>query len=343
METENNGRKEAIGGWLAFFLVAMMLGSIISAVMMIAQFNLGEYGGNWFLALVDPIFGIMLFVLACYALYAFIHRKPDAVFLGKTYVVAVFVSGLIALAANSTEGGTTFKPTDIARPLIWGIIWFTFLSVSKQVERVIPTETRSLNKSDWWILGTVIGVPVLCLTIGMAQQVVSAAEQEKKKTEFLSKVILTEGEYTDGRIVFACPYGFECEQMESEGVTIYNMETETQGITIVSEYNGDDSQRCADNYWRESEEDALKQYRYISLVDEVRSINGNKAFVKTGKYESKYTILDSRFVYRRFAVIFNENSGKVCLVNCFDQGDYSYFEPFLKSIRFEYLRCFDQR
>ena len=54
----------SIGGWLAFFLFAMMAGSIIGAVAMIAQFNRGEVGGNWLLALADPILGVLLFLLA---------------------------------------------------------------------------------------------------------------------------------------------------------------------------------------------------------------------------------------------------------------------------------------
>lgn len=334
MYSEDENSK--ISGWLAFFLFAMMFGSIISAVAMIAQFNLGEYGGNWFLALADPILGVMLFALACYTLYSFIKRKTDAVFLAKTYVVAVFLSGLMALAVNSMDdGANTFKPMDIARPLIWGAIWFVFLSVSKQVERVFPPPVRQTDKKDWWILGLLIGIPVLCVGLGLSQQIVAESNHEKQEAEFMSRVVLADGEYTDGRIVFSCPEGFNCEKMEVEGITVYNMETKTQGITIVSEYNSDDSQSCADNYWKDSEEDGLKDFRYISLVDEEQTINGNKTFVKAGKYKSKYSILEERFVYRRFAAIFHEKSGKVCLVNCFDQGDGSYFEPFLKSIRFD--------
>ena len=111
----------SIGGWLAFFLFAMMAGSIFSAGAMIVQFNRAEVAGNWFLAFADPILVVMLFLWACYTLYSFIQRKPDAVFLAKTYVVAVFVSGIFALLVNVLGGEGTFDFKEIIRPLVWGV------------------------------------------------------------------------------------------------------------------------------------------------------------------------------------------------------------------------------
>ena len=302
---------------------------------MIVQFNRGEVGGNWFLALVDPVFGVMLFLLACYTLYSFIQRKPDAVFLAKTYVVAVFVSGFFALIVNAVSGEEAFDLKEITRPLVSGVVWFVFLCVSTRVEEVIPTEYRHIDKTDMAIIGALIGIPIVCLAIGFVQLRYNSNNQEKQDAEFLEKVVLADGEYTDGRVVFKCPEGFACEKMEMEGTAFYNMETDTQGITIVSEYNDVDTQANADAYWKDSTEEALKEYSYSSLQDEEQLINGNKAFIKTGKYKSKFALIDGKYVYRRFAVIFHKESGKLCLVNCFDQGDDSYFEPFLKSIRFE--------
>jgi len=325
----------SIGGWLSFFLFAMMAGSLFGVVTMIAQFNRADVGGNWFLALADPILGVMLFLLACYTLYSFIQRKPDAVFLAKTYVVAVFVSGVLALLVNVLGGAGTFDFKEIIRPLIWGVVWFLFLNMSTRVEEVIPTEYRHIDKTDWAIIGALIGIPLLCLVIGFTQMAYDSNKQEKLDTEFLENVVLADDEYTDGRIVFKCPEGFSCEKMEMEGMVFYTMETDTQGITVASEFNDVDTQDNADAFWKGSAEDALKEFNYSSFQDEEQLINGNKTFIKTGKYESKFSVIDGRYVYRRFAAIFHKESGKVCLVNCFDQGDDSYFEPFLKTVRFE--------
>ena len=325
----------SIGGWLAFFLFAMMAGSIIGAVAMIAQFNSGAVGGNWLLALADPILGVLLFLLACYTLYSFIQRRPDAVFLAKTYVIAVFVSGILALFINVSIGEGTFDFKEIIRPLVWGVVWYLFLNMSTRVEEVIPTEYRHVDKTDWAIIGALIGIPLFCLFFGIAQVAYGSNSQARQDIEFLEEVVLLDGEYTDGRIVFKCPEGFACEKMEVEGMTFYTMKTDTQGITIVSEYNDVDTQNSADAYWKDSTEDGLKEFNFSTIQDEEQLINGNKAFIKTGKYESKLSLVDGRYVYRRFAVLFNKESGKACLVNCFDQGDDSYFELFLKTIRFE--------
>ncbi len=324
----------SIGGWLVLFLFAMMAGSIVSMFIMLSDFNRAEVGGNWFLALADPLLSFTLFLLACFTLYSFIRRRPGAVFLAKTYVVTVFMSGLLLLVINSVNGGG-INTGEIMRPLIWGAVWFAFLCVSTRVEQVIPSEYRRIEKADWWAVGVLIGVPVLCLITGLVQLNHNGSMHEKQEAEFLQNVVLADGEYTDGRIVFACPAGFKCEEEHIDGDTFYYMETETQSITVGSEYNSDESNRCANTYWKESEGSELSTYYYIPSRDRMETINGNKAYVKIGKYESRGTGLYTNYIYRRFALIFDSGSDKMCLVSCFDQGDGSYFEPFLKTIRFE--------
>ena len=329
------GLKEttSIGGWLAFFLFAMMAGSVVSAGIMIFQFDLREVGGNWLLALSDPLSSILLFGLACFTLYSFLQRRPGAVFLAKAYVVAVFLSGILVMLASGMDGEDySFK--DIVRPLVWSVVWFMFLCMSTRVETVIPSEYRKIENIDWWVVGVVYAIPMLFLAIGLVQLSFKNQGQEKQKAEFMQSVVLADGEYTDGRVVFACPPGFECREQNVDGDVFYSIESETQGANIVSEFNDDATQENADYYWKISTEEDLKDFRYSAILDEEQTANGNKVFVKTGKYVSKYSAIDSRYVYRRFAAIFHQESGKMCLVNAFDQGDDSYFEPLLRSVRF---------
>ena len=74
-----------IRGWLTFFIVMMLLGGFFSFVYPIATYNPDDYAGSFFLAIADPIQGLMLFGLACYTAYSFYDRQPNAVFLAKTY------------------------------------------------------------------------------------------------------------------------------------------------------------------------------------------------------------------------------------------------------------------
>lgn len=69
-----------IRGWLVFFLVAIVLGGIFSAVYPLATLDLAEYDGDKILAFADILNGFLICGLAIYTTFAFIHRKPDAVF-----------------------------------------------------------------------------------------------------------------------------------------------------------------------------------------------------------------------------------------------------------------------
>ena len=99
-----------IHGWLSFFLFSIGVGGLASAIYPIAAYNPAEYSGNTILALTDIVLGLMLCGVAFFTFYAFTQRKSDAVFLGKTYVVAVFVSNLLSFIEGNynTSGFGSF-------------------------------------------------------------------------------------------------------------------------------------------------------------------------------------------------------------------------------------------
>ena len=45
----------------------------------------------------------MLLALAIYTIYAFLQRKPNAVYLAKVYIAAVFISNVITLFSGEFE------------------------------------------------------------------------------------------------------------------------------------------------------------------------------------------------------------------------------------------------
>ena len=79
-----------IHGWLSFFFFAIILGGIISAIYPIATYNAADYGYNGWLGAVDVFTGLSMLGIAVYTVYAFTHRKPNAVFYGRFYVILVF-------------------------------------------------------------------------------------------------------------------------------------------------------------------------------------------------------------------------------------------------------------
>ena len=152
-----------IKGWLIFFLLAIFVGGLISAISSFTNFNAADYGGNIWLGAVDIFIGVCLFAIAIYTIYAFIQRKPNALFYGRLYVFLVFATNIISAIGGDLEFGTVKQ---VVRGIIWSIIWFFYLLLSDQVQRVIPKAYRKVKASDWSILAVFIMISIFCFAIG---------------------------------------------------------------------------------------------------------------------------------------------------------------------------------
>lgn len=55
----------------------------------------------------------------------------------------------------------------VIKPVIWSVVWFSFLCSSSQVEERIPTEIRKIMVRDWVLLGiTVVTFLTSYITVG---------------------------------------------------------------------------------------------------------------------------------------------------------------------------------
>lgn len=316
-----------IHGWLSFFLFAVVAGGLFSLVSSIATYNPAEYGGSTILALTDVVFGGLLCVVAFMTLYAFCKRKADAVFLGKTYVVAVFASNLLSLFYGDFDSLGPRGFSQVIRGLGWGIIWFSYLCVSKQVREVIPKDFRRLSSIDYWLLIALIVAPLLFLSLGISG---IQKSQEEEASAFIQETVLSEGELTDGRVVFTPPTGFTCNRNEVEGLTVYNLENEGLGIvTLCSGYDSDQSASNINSYWENWEDEDAKEFSSELVTNESRMINGYTCYYKVKRYD-----INGDTMYWRFSILFDNASSKVCVISCYDSGIDEYFSDIIESIRF---------
>ena len=323
-----------IHGWLSFFFFAIAVGGIISAIYPIATFNAADYAGNIWLGAIDILLGIGMLAIACYTIYAFTQRKPNAVFYGRLYVVLVFVTNIISLIGNPDAGLGGVKQT--FRGIIWGIIWFLYLLYSEQVQEVIPKSFRKVSKFDWGVLAAIIVIPFLCFAIGMSNLNAEVENRESMEAE-IREVPLADNERTDGKIIFAIPDGFQCESEEVEPMPgsklmLFSLNNESIGNgTICSDYDNDSSIKNFDEYWKGWEGEDDKKYPKTNVDRGSKTINGHNCMYRVIRYN-----VNGIHVYWRFHILFDDLSGKCCVVSCYDRNEStSYVDEILESVRFK--------
>lgn len=275
----------SIHGWLSFFLFSIGLGGLVSALYPVFTYNIEEYD----VATSDVVLGFMLLALACYTIYSFCKRKPNAVFLAKMYVIATFVPNILALIIGEYDESGLGSLPSIVRRLILEIIWFLYLSYSKQVKDIIPKSCRKIFMRDCYIIAAFVFIPILCFAIDVGE---IFSQREAQEQEFISSTSLNYNEYTDGRIVFTKPDGFTCEKEELEDlkITFHALESDYSYIRIVSDYDSDISVKNFNSYWKEWKDNDFKDYPCKEIANEKGKINGNPYFIKSVRYETETPI-----------------------------------------------------
>lgn len=323
-----------IHGWLSLFFFAITVGGLISAIYPIVTFNLADYAGNIWLGAIDILLGVSMLAIAIYTTYAFTQRKSNAVFYGKLYVVLVFVTNILSLIGDPNAGLGGIKQT--FRGITWGIIWFLYLLFSKQVQEVMPKTFRKVGKFDWGVLAAIIVVPFLCFAIGMSNLNAEVENRESLEAK-IREVPLADNERTDGKIIFTIPDGFLCESEEVEPMPgskllLFSLSNESIGNgTICSDYDNDSSIKNFDEYWKSWEGEDDKMYSKTNVDRGSKTINNHNCKYRIIRYN-----VNGVHVYWRFHIIFDDLSGKCCVVSCYDRNEStSYVNELLESIRFK--------
>lgn len=323
-----------IHGWLSFFIFAIALGGLISAFSSVATYNAEDYAGSIWLGSIDVFLGFGLLAIAIYTIYAFCQRKPNAVFYGRLYVILVFVTNIISVIGSEDAGFSELNQA--VRGIIWGTVWFFYLLLSNQVQEIIPKSFRKVNKIDWGILISVIVIPLICFTIGIST-INSEVENREQLESEVREVPLADDERTDGKVIFTIPATFECQSEEVEPIadtklTVFTLQNEAIGKCLLcSDYDNDTSYENLDEYWKNWEGEEDKNLPKTNINRGSKEVNGNKCVYKIVRYN-----VNGVYVYWRFHVLFDEDSGKCCIVSCYDRNESTdYVNEVLESIRFK--------
>jgi len=324
-----------IHGWLSFFFFAIIAGGLFSAIYPIATFNASDYAGNFCLGAVDIVTGLLLMAVAGFTVYSFVNRKPNAVFWGKVYVVLVFLTNIFVLIGGATED-TGFQSTQhVIRGVIWGVIWFLYLTFSDQVEEIIPKSFRKISSTDWAMLAASVLLPVFLFVVGYSQ-INSLVDLRNDQEIELRKTELEYNQRTDGRVIFTIPDGFECESqiVDAEGVsvTVFSINNDAIGnCTMCSDYDTDKSFKNFDSYWDSWKDEDIKNYSTENVDRGSKSINGNDCLYRITKH-----YVNGVYVYWRYYLLFDDATGKVFIASFYDTNSSTYHvDELLESVKFK--------
>ena len=198
---------KSVKGWLAFFLLSICVGFLVSAIIGFKDFSLSDYEEfgsiSKYIAAFSELFSyVFMVILGTYTIISFIKIKPNAVFLGKSYLIYLFVSNLILLLVGEYENSYMGSFLQISRSLIYCCIWFGYLCFSKQVRDLFPSEKRIVYKRDKCLIASIIIVFVSTFLFAFTEAIFTdESEEDTYTTEF----VLSENEYSDGRIAFTKP------------------------------------------------------------------------------------------------------------------------------------------
>lgn len=319
-----------IHGWLSFFLFVVGLGAAITVVVSIADFSLDAYdtGGGFFLAyfiaLIDIAYTLGIGGLAIYTILAFLNKRPNAVFLGKSYLIVIFLSNVLLLLGGDYDDYGLGSFPQIMKALIWGVIWFVYLCLSGQVSDLFPKEERKILSRDKYIVGSLMLTPVILWGILLLAYF--------GNVQTPMNVSLEHGEYSDGTVVFHAPENALCEKTDTLG-SVYHSFAIGDSIwgTVMGVYDTNTSEEyfkeCVDS-WRDTELDGY-DFSVIDIHKEV--INASIMRIQSVKYETRPSLI------WQFSILFSPETGKACIVSLYSTTEEieNIMNVLISSVRFK--------
>ena len=318
-----------IHGWLIFFFVAILVGAVFSLVYTLVTFDFDEYGRSVSLALFDILTSSLLLVVAILTVVAFMSRNSDAVFLGKMYIVAVFAINLFTLIMGGYEESGVGSLSQLVRSLVWGVVWFCYLTFSKQVKSVIPKGYRKVWKQDYLLLALLVVVPIVTFAQGYYEVT--------NRYQNIPNIELAENERTDGYAIFSIPEGFECEEEIIDGDKYFYLFTNDTTIYLNVSGSYDEPAMTKEElldtvFVLHNDNDFDELYSYKIIDDGKTVINGFPCY-----YRVKMWDVDDEYFYYccyRLYILWDDESDLCCVIRCYDWNDDSYLEELLHSVRF---------
>lgn len=295
--------------------------------MSLSNYDLGI--GNWFSvagAVSDGILLLGMAFLAFYTIISFNKYKPNAVKLGKSYLIIAFTGNLLSLIVSDYE---VSEINTVIIPLIWQVIWFIYLSKSNVVEELFPKEERKLFKRDKILLFSII-TPIVIWTIlvfvfSLSQDAVNLTTNQ----DATNKSELAYNEYTDGRIIFENPDGLVVEKVIEGDQTFHRLTGgDNTSILIYSDLYDAVAQEHFEEVLRTYTDNVFADFEYEIKDEQNYSQNGNTIYMKTLQFNSDPIIKWS------LVILFHKETKICCVLTCGSKNEPEFLSDLISSVRF---------
>lgn len=319
-----------IHGWLSFFIFVLVCSSLKNVGDFFSTYKVSDYGGSNLLGMAGISLVVELVMVAVWSIISFCRRSPSAVFWAKYYIVLVLLTNVLALWCGvENQGLETSVAIGMAMgSVFWSIIWLLYLSLSQQVQVVIPKRYRHVGIRTWLCAGLVILIPLIFGVVGMLDVAINYHGHVE-----ISQSELASGELTDGHIVFKHLDGWTFGMEKLEGINVCSFTNSQELVlTLVSGIDSDDSK---DNFvrlmssWANAE---FEKFERRIARDDVDALNGHTCYRRIVRYDRD----GADPIFWHFACMFDNESGKVVIVNgYFFDIDVPDIERLLQTIRFK--------
>lgn len=327
METTTPESKPKLPGWYIFFLGTSALGAIVSVVNISHDVLTIDYSDAC--ALCSDLFtAIAIGAIFIYALIAGLQRKPNAVYLARTYIILIFLQSLLLLWAGDYEqDGYLGSLKQISRSLIWAVVWFLYFIFSKGMKEAFPVSSRRFLTYDIPLVSSLFLLPYIFLAISL-YNVYSKATEDAFQPPF-ANVELQQGQLSDGWSLLQIPEGCEGELVSDSLAQHYYINRDTISdatvtICLAETFSSAEFEEAWQNWITEGYEP--EEYS-TSSVDSV-SYGRNHGW-------QKRTIFPDDRLESVFTIVFDQQASLCAIVNEWLTLDASSFtEELLYSLEF---------
>lgn len=178
-------------------------------------------------------------------------------------------------------------------------------------------------------------IPVFFFSVGMCD---SGGKHDKRNTNAIQangyrgvNGKLAPNQRSDGMVIFTVPKGFSCNDTVVGGKKVFNLDSEGDSVnmSVFTLFETRAKDEVVDDYWKNiggNEFASCKARvvgRYNVMTEEYRE------FVRVIRYT-----FGGDHVYWKFIMLFDEYSGKACIISTYYTGGTKPLSSLMKSIHF---------